>query len=510
MRHRGAGGPAHPRHGALAGLARALDERTDDPEQLGFGRHILERYQLPPWRSMVTDESAAQAFERNVPYLAHGTPGGIDALREVAGEEVGPLLDTIEPAPVPALWAFEMDIVRDGGGAGRAWCYSARLHDDAGELFGIARMYTAGLPARLLAMVARGDELLFERMAQVAEPRARATAVLFADLDSSGVLSRRLAGAAYFRLIAALGADIDAAVIEREGIVGKHAGDGATAFFLAEQLGSESAAAKAALQTACELPDVVARAVDRLREERLPIDAAACRLNVGVHWGASLFIGQLTTSGRLEVTALGDEVNECARIEQSARGRRPPFPGIAKDRVRMAVGSCGRTAHLLGPAGKRGQRVAHARRKDRVDLGGVAGAASGKLVAEDEDRREHGARLVVDPHAVPAGRVAAVELGESGYCRVEPAAVGSSAAAEFGESVEGLVHEARGSSRDRSMIAGRRRLGAVVRAAACRRERRDRDGDRRQRGGAGQLRLRGRHVRPPSLDQSTAPSGRAT
>ena len=38
-----------------------------------------------------------------------------------------------------------------------------------------------------------------------------------------------------------------------------------------------------------------------------------------MHWGASLFIGQLTTSGRLEVTALGDEVNECARIEQSAR-----------------------------------------------------------------------------------------------------------------------------------------------------------------------------------------------
>lgn len=292
---------------------------TDDEEQLGYGRHILERYQLPPWRSMITDESAAQAFARNVPYLAHGTPGGVDALREFAGNEVAPLLDTVEPAPVPALWAFAMDILPDGGAAGRAWCYSARLHDEAGELFGIARMYTAGLPAHLLAMVARGDELLFERMAQVAEPQARAAAVLFADLDSSGVLSRRLAGAAYFRLIAALSADIDAAVIGREGIVGKHTGDGATAFFLADQLGSESAAAKAALETAYELPDVVESAVARLRDERLPIDASACRLDVGAHWGASLFIGQLTTSGRLEVTALGDEVNECARIEQSAR-----------------------------------------------------------------------------------------------------------------------------------------------------------------------------------------------
>jgi class 3 adenylate cyclase len=31
-------------------------------------------------------------------------------------------------------------------------------------------------------------------------------------------------------------------------------------------------------------------------------------------------MGQVVTGGRLEVTALGDEVNECARIEQSAAG----------------------------------------------------------------------------------------------------------------------------------------------------------------------------------------------
>ena len=30
-------------------------------------------------------------------------------------------------------------------------------------------------------------------------------------------------------------------------------------------------------------------------------------------------MGQIATSGRLEVTALGDEVNECARIQESAR-----------------------------------------------------------------------------------------------------------------------------------------------------------------------------------------------
>jgi class 3 adenylate cyclase len=30
-------------------------------------------------------------------------------------------------------------------------------------------------------------------------------------------------------------------------------------------------------------------------------------------------MGQLITGGRLEVTALGDEVNECARIQECAR-----------------------------------------------------------------------------------------------------------------------------------------------------------------------------------------------
>src|SRR5690349_8602290 len=43
-------------------------------------------------------------------------------------------------------------------------------------------------------------------------------------------------------------------------------------------------------------------------------------MNIGVHWGADLFIGQIVTGGRLEVTALGDEVNECARVEQVASG----------------------------------------------------------------------------------------------------------------------------------------------------------------------------------------------
>ncbi len=45
-------------------------------------------------------------------------------------------------------------------------------------------------------------------------------------------------------------------------------------------------------------------------------------MRFGLHWGATLYVGRLMTSGRAEVTALGDEVNEAARIEACATGGR--------------------------------------------------------------------------------------------------------------------------------------------------------------------------------------------
>ena len=45
-------------------------------------------------------------------------------------------------------------------------------------------------------------------------------------------------------------------------------------------------------------------------------------LRFGLHWGATLYIGRILTAGRSEVTALGDEMNEAARIEACATGGR--------------------------------------------------------------------------------------------------------------------------------------------------------------------------------------------
>src|SRR5207244_10907826 len=87
-------------------------------------------------------------------------------------------------------------------------------------------------------------------------------------------------------------------------------------FFLSEDLGSDSKAAHAALEAARRIREVVDGAV--LATEGL-IKPGDCLFNVGVHWGGALYMGQVVTGGRIEVTALGDEVREGARVQQAAK-----------------------------------------------------------------------------------------------------------------------------------------------------------------------------------------------
>jgi class 3 adenylate cyclase len=89
------------------------------------------------------------------------------------------------------------------------------------------------------------------------------------------------------------------------------------AFFLADTAGSESAAASACITAARNLraclPDIAARS---------DLADSQVSLRFGLHWGATVYMGRILTSGRSEVTALGDEVNETARIEACAAGGR--------------------------------------------------------------------------------------------------------------------------------------------------------------------------------------------
>jgi class 3 adenylate cyclase len=135
---------------------------------------------------------------------------------------------------------------------------------------------------------------------------------LFCDLHQSGSLARKLSTAAYFKLVRRLWIGIDAVVAQEKGIIGKHAGDGASAYFLVGELGSQSASAGAAIRTARSVHDLSSGVFGDAVDD-------GCRMKVGLHWGGSLYMGQLVPGGRLDVAALGDEVNEAARIQECAR-----------------------------------------------------------------------------------------------------------------------------------------------------------------------------------------------
>ncbi len=162
-----------------------------------------------------------------------------------------------------------------------------------------------------------GDLGHFERMEKVAKAGRRPAAILFADLEASSPLARRLSTASYFSLGRRMARAADQCVIDAGGLVGRHVGDGVVAFFLAETAGSESNAARSCIQAARALREAMVDVA--ARSELAPEDLT---LRFGLHWGATLYVGQIATSGRAEVTALGDEVNEGARIEACATGGR--------------------------------------------------------------------------------------------------------------------------------------------------------------------------------------------
>jgi class 3 adenylate cyclase len=285
---------------------RLLGEPED--AELGIGRHLLETRLMPIRARYISSEVQTQWTRDNVPHMLEHTPGGREAIVAMLEDPLSKQIAAeVEPLHFPAWTALV-----DWAPVGRIRYFGIRPRGRDGEEFGTIYIYGSSLPASLLALVTRGDAAMFERMARIVEPGRREAAILFADLQSSGTLSRRLPSAAYFRLLQGLTTAIDSVVVRGGGIVGKHAGDGLTAFFLTEDCGSPSATARAAIEAARHMGAAAEEAGRQAGVEDL------C-LNIGVHWGGTLYMGQVVTDGRLEVTALGDEVNETARIQETAR-----------------------------------------------------------------------------------------------------------------------------------------------------------------------------------------------
>jgi class 3 adenylate cyclase len=241
---------------------------------------------------------------------------GREALRQAVDPALRDLVDGLEPCDDEARW-YETATRHFGGGIAATSVYQ-RVRDPSGHVVGTLFVSKPAVGMKTIGMLSgAGDLAHFERMQQVAIAGKRPAAVLFADLEGSTQLAKRLPTASYFTLVRRLTRAADKCVVDAGGLVGRHAGDGVTAFFVAETAGSESAAARACIS-----------AVRALQAATLAIaarhDLAADEITVraGLHWGATLYIGSIITSGRSEVTALGDEVNEAARIEACASGGR--------------------------------------------------------------------------------------------------------------------------------------------------------------------------------------------
>jgi class 3 adenylate cyclase len=264
----------------------------------------------------VEHSSGREWFFHNAPIMRRYLDPADPDFEEVFGP-TAPFAAEIAPAdPPPRAWydrivfpsdrrlRFQRSMIGDQNDL------ALRINDDSGRFIGVLVVYRSAVPEELSLRLGRGDLGLFQRMDRVSEPARRPAAILFADLEASTALSRRLSSRGYFELIRELTDLVDSAVVSHTGIPGAHAGDGGSALFLVADFdGSESAAARAAIETA--------RAI-RADSSELGPNNLAVKVNVGLHWGATLMVGQVSSSGRLEVTALGDQMNECARIQSAA------------------------------------------------------------------------------------------------------------------------------------------------------------------------------------------------
>ena len=338
-----------PEDPTLAAVARAFNDggywaelvdrewrgvyMTDDTRRMYGGRSELAPYPLGvhsygpervnaglEWRGgQFPLEIFRSAFAIWGGVILADTPGGREGLRQLVDPRLRDIVDELRPVEMPTARTFTFRGVYTGRGAGiETMTTMVRLRNDAGDIVGMAVVTKPAVGMAILTRITgMGDPRHFERTERVARSGRRATAVLFADLESSSPLSRRLSTASYFALVRRMARAADQCVIDAGGVVGSHAGDGVVGFFLAELSGSESLAARACITAARTLRGSIGdvAAVSDLQ----PGDVV---LRFGLHWGASLYVGQITTGGRSEITALGDQVNEAARIEACATGGR--------------------------------------------------------------------------------------------------------------------------------------------------------------------------------------------
>ncbi len=293
--------------------ANMMAVSAEDVESyLGISQTVRSERYPEIWRA--SRETGVAWVEAVFPLMLHDVPPDDPDFDDVFGKGRDAAA-RMRPAPPPALAATVTTSWPDAVERFNTWTGDVevlylRVPRPSGSLLGVIAISRPAIPPTLAARLSRGERATLERIDRLSEPARRPAAILFADLEASGDLSRRLSSTAYFGLIRGLTDLIDSSVTAHGGIAGKHAGDGGSALFVVED-GNESVAAHGAIAAA----KAIREGAGGLVEDGGP----EVRVNLGLHWGATLMVGQVSAGGRLEVTALGDEMNEAARIESVAK-----------------------------------------------------------------------------------------------------------------------------------------------------------------------------------------------
>lgn len=248
--------------------------------------------------------------------VLHDTPGGRDELRPKLHPALQDVVEELSPEDATVVsWTSQ------GSGLHGDFVVqhtALRIRDSVGGLRGTVLLAKPGAGMSVLAAMAfERDPRHLERQQKVAAALRRPAAILFGDLEGSSALSRRLSTASYFMLGRRIVRTADRCVVDAGGLPGRHVGDGVVAFFPAELFESESAAVHACVSAGRELR---AAMIEVASDSGLGAEDVVMRF--GLHWGSTLYMGSITTRARSEVNALGDEVNEAARIEACATGGR--------------------------------------------------------------------------------------------------------------------------------------------------------------------------------------------
>ena len=299
-------------------MGRSLGSTVDDAD-MGIGLPMMHALFQDGWTETISPKSLLELMPRSMAYLKGEFDFNEEQARDLIPDMLRPFYDSAETEPSFGMLSDRFMYTVPGLPEIAVEFLLFAIRADDGRFMGAGCVSQMGLRPTLVNLLARGDERMYERMANLQEPRRCQGAVLFADLEGSTRLSRSLSTSTYFGLIRSLATAMDSAIASHGGVVGKHAGDGVSGFFLASEGEDPSSIADEAMIAAREIRSAANEVIASLGKET-DIDPAKYGMNVGLHWGASLFVGQLVPGGRLDVTALGDSVNECARIQETASG----------------------------------------------------------------------------------------------------------------------------------------------------------------------------------------------